>query len=84
MAKREYTSSYLSDHADGKVIVTCPKCGMKRRYDANALLRKIEDQPMPSLISKIAKAEGCERTVNVYEDRCALAYDLAAMRLSKT
>lgn len=39
---------------------------------------------MPSLISKIAKAEGCERTVNVYEDRCALAYDLAAMRLSKT
>ena len=83
MAKRHYSAPYLSDHAGGKVIVTCPKCGMKRQYDANEMLRKIEDQPMPSLLAKIARAEGCTRTENLYSDRCPLHYDLDAMRASK-
>lgn len=29
---------------------------------------------MPSLLLKIAKAEGCERVDNVYSDRCQLHY----------
>ncbi|NTG94241.1 hypothetical protein [Rhizobium rhizogenes] len=83
MEKREFTSPYLSDHAGGKVIVTCPTCGMRRQYDVNAMLEKIEDRPMPSLLAVIARAEGCERVDNLYSDRCKLHYDLEAMRLSK-
>ena len=83
MAKRRYSAPYLSDHAGGKVIVACPKCGLKRQYDANEVLGRIEDQPMPSLLTKIARAEGCTRTDNLYSDRCQLRYDLEAMRASK-
>ena len=78
--KREYTSPYLSDYAGGKVIVVCPTCGLKRQYDANALIKRIPDQPMPSLLAKIAKAEGCTRTENVYSDRCKLHYDIEGMK----
>ena len=80
MEKRRYTSPYLSDHAGGKVCIICPKCGMTRRYDACEMLKRVEDQPMPSLLPKIAKAEGCTRTENLYSDRCQLHFDLEAMR----
>ena len=66
----------LSDHRGGKIAVICAKCGMERRYDANAMLERIEDMPMPMLLIEIAKAEGCPRAGSKGDDRCMLRYDL--------
>lgn len=67
----------LADHRGGKIAVACEKCGMQRRYDANAMLARIGDIQMPMLLLEIAKAEGCPRAGNKTEDRCMLHYDLA-------
>ena len=67
----------LSDHRGGKIAVICDKCGMQRRYDANAMLERIPDIPMPDLLIEIAKAEGCERAGSKGDDRCMLHFDLA-------
>lgn len=67
----------LSDHRGGKIGVICDKCGMQRRYDANAMLERIDDTPMPLLLIKIAKAEGCPRAGSKSDDRCMLRYDIA-------
>jgi len=37
----------LSDFAGRKVIVYCSKCGMRKQYDASAMLEKIEDIRLP-------------------------------------
>ena len=55
---RVYGVPKLSDHRGGKIAVICSKCGMERRYDANAMLERIEDMPVPLLLIEIAKAEG--------------------------
>lgn len=78
MGKRQYTAVHLSDYAGRKICVICPNCGMKRQYDADAMLKRIEDLPMPSLLPKLARAEGCEKVDNTYSDRCQLRYDLSA------
>lgn len=58
--------------------MVCSTCGLQRRYDVDKMLQRIEDQPMPSLLLKIAKAEGCERVDNVYSDRCQLHFDVGS------
>lgn len=78
MPRRQFTSPHLSDHAGCKICVVCP-CGMTRRYDADQMLRRIEDQPMPSLLLKIARAEGCKKVDNDFQDRCRLHYDIEFM-----
>lgn len=67
----------LSDHRGGKIAVICEKCGLQRRYDANAMLERIGDRPMPILLIEVAQAEGCPRAGSKGEDRCMLHYDLA-------
>lgn len=67
----------LSDHRGGKIAVICEKCGMQRRYDANAMLDRIGDIRMPMLLIEIARAEGCPRAGSKTGDRCMLHYDLA-------
>lgn len=67
----------LSDHKDGKIAVVCEKCGLRRRYDTNAMLARIGDETMPLLLIKVAAAEGCERAGSKGDDRCMLHYDLA-------
>ena len=67
----------LSDHRGGKIAVTCEKCGLRRRYDANAMLERIGDRQMPLLLIEIAQAEGCLRAGSKGDDRCMLHYDLA-------
>jgi hypothetical protein len=67
----------LSDHAGGKIVVACSKCGMRRRYDANAMFDRIGDYPMPLLLIEIASAEGCPRAGSKSDDRCMLHYDLS-------
>jgi hypothetical protein len=66
----------LSDHSGSKIAVICDKCGMARRYDADAMLARIEDLPMPTLLIEIAKAEGCPRAGAKDGDRCMLRYDI--------
>ncbi|MBL0374045.1 hypothetical protein JJB09_18650 [Rhizobium sp. KVB221] len=56
---------------------------MKRRYDANAMLEKIEDMTMPLLLKEIARAEGCPRVDNRGDDRCMLHYDLGFVAMFK-
>ena len=73
----------LSDFAGRKVIVYCSKCGMRKQYDASAMLEKIEDIRLPELRLKLAEAEGCDKTRNAYYDRCGLVYDIEAMGRSR-
>ncbi|WP_200951647.1 MULTISPECIES: hypothetical protein [unclassified Ensifer] len=47
---------------------------MKKQYDAKALLERIGDMPMPSLLDKLAQANGCSKTKNNFNDRCQLKY----------
>lgn len=73
---RPFTVPRLSDHRGGKIAVICEKCGLARRYDANAMLDRIADMPMPLLLIEIARAEGCPRAGSKGDDRCMLHYDL--------
>lgn len=72
---REYASPYISDLPMLKIGVDCDRCGMRRRYDKAALIARIGDQNLPDLLPKLAKAEGCQLTANVFTDRCRLRYD---------
>lgn len=74
--RRRFGTPRLSDHHGGKIAVTCGKCGLQRRYDADAMLDRIDDLPMPILLIEIAKAEGCPRAGGKGDDRCMLHYDL--------
>ncbi|WP_245449307.1 hypothetical protein [Ensifer sp. NM-2] len=56
-----------------KVRVEC-SCGVKKQYDAKALLERVGDIPMPSLLEKLAQAKGCSKTKNNFNDRCQLKY----------
>lgn len=81
-AARKYASPYLSDHLGGKIVVRCELCGMRRQYDAGAILKRLdEDMAMPDLVLILAKAEGCGRAVDRKFDKpCGLRYDLEAMK----
>lgn len=64
----------LSDLTADKITVQC-ECGLSKRYDRLALMAKIGDHDLPSLLRKLAGAEGCDRayTVDVY-DICQMGY----------
>eukprot|EP01034_Spumella_vulgaris_P016111 gene16111-20588_t len=47
---------------------------MKKQYDAKALLDRIGDVSMPSLLAQLANANGCSKTKNTFNDRCQLRY----------
>lgn len=80
-AGRKYKSPYLSDYLGRKIIVNCNLCGMRRQYDAGALLaRLLEDMAMPDLVIEISKAEGCARAIDRKFDKpCGLRFDREAM-----
>jgi hypothetical protein len=44
---RKYTSPYLSDYRGKKLNVICRECGLRKRYDVDALLAKVGDHRMP-------------------------------------
>ncbi|MEY9773044.1 hypothetical protein ABIA14_005385 [Sinorhizobium fredii] len=48
--------------------------GVKRRYDAKAMLRRIGDRTMPTLLTELAIANGCVKTGNKFYGRCRLVY----------
>lgn len=82
LEKRPFKSPYLSDHAGGKIAVTCPDCGLSRRYDATDLLLKISDISMPDLLPRIARAEGCPRPGNIRLPQCLLRYGVPDTSMS--
>ncbi len=67
----------LITYENQKMAVGCDRCGLYRRYDANAMIAKLgRDVVLPDLLGKIARAEGCER-VNAPTPnglRCGLRY----------
>ncbi|CAD7055528.1 hypothetical protein RHAB21_00734 [Pseudorhizobium halotolerans] len=72
---------HLADFTGRKIVVQCATCGMRRRYDASAMLKKVPDMSLPELRLKLAEAEGCLKVHNPYYDRCGLRYDVEAMGL---
>lgn len=78
---RKYTSPYLSDYLGRKIVVNCTICGMRRQYDAGAVLARLaEDMAMPDLAIEIAKAEGCARAIDRKFDKpCGLRYNRESM-----
>lgn len=56
-----------------KIRVEC-ECGLRKQYDAKALLDRIGDERMPGLLPRIARANGCAKTENQFRDRCKLHY----------
>ncbi|UVC09841.1 hypothetical protein IHQ71_04295 [Rhizobium sp. TH2] len=74
--RRAHGVPKLSHYRGEKIAVMCDKCGLERRYDADAMMERIEDTPMPLLLIKIAEGEGCPRAGSKGEDRCMLRYDL--------
>lgn len=80
-SRRKYSSPYLSDETSPKVIVMCKICGMRKQYDTARMLERLdEDIPMPTLVRRLAIAEGCQRGMHPsFENPCGLHYDLEAM-----
>ena len=76
---RDPPDHHLAEFAGGKVIVECKVCGMRRQYDASAMLDKIGDIRLPELRLKLAAAEGCSRTENRFYDRCGLRFNAKVM-----
>ncbi|MEY9328223.1 hypothetical protein [Sinorhizobium fredii] len=64
---------WLSELVDRKIRIEC-ECGVKRRYDARAMLKRIGDRTMPALLTELAIANGCVKTGNKFYDRCRLVY----------
>lgn len=64
-----------------KIRVKC-ECGVRRQYDAKALSERLGDISMPSLLAKLSAAIGCEKSANLYRDRCKLTYDMPPGELS--
>lgn len=64
-------------YRDQKITVACDRCGLSRRYDGNAMLKKLgPDVVLPDLVVRIARAEGCE-LVNAPTpngERCRIRY----------
>ncbi|RVH91695.1 hypothetical protein CN074_27435 [Sinorhizobium medicae] len=63
----------LSEFIGEKIRVEC-ECGVKKTYDAKAILDRIGDRSMPGLLTELAIANGCNRTTNKFYDRCKLHY----------
>ncbi|RVL88558.1 hypothetical protein CN131_22970 [Sinorhizobium meliloti] len=64
-----------------KIRVQC-ECGIKRQYDAKALIDRIGDRSMPGLLADLSAAIGCAKSANLYRDRCKLTYDMPPGELS--
>lgn len=81
MHERAYSSPYLCDLTISRIGVECAKCGRKRSYDRLKLIARLtsfDHQCLPSLLKRLAKAEGCERAKpENFHDPCGLIYDEA-------
>ncbi|ACP24937.1 hypothetical protein NGR_c11520 [Sinorhizobium fredii NGR234] len=67
---------WLSEFVGRKIQIEC-ECGVKKQYDARAMLKRIGDRSMPTLLTELAIANGCVKTGNKFYDRCRLVYQHA-------
>ncbi|MDW9493950.1 hypothetical protein GOC57_11675 [Sinorhizobium meliloti] len=63
----------LCEFIGEKIRIEC-ECGVRKTYDAKAMLDRIGDRSMPGLLTELAIANGCDRTTNKFYDRCKLHY----------
>ncbi|MFF0919074.1 hypothetical protein ACFYE8_05155 [Rhizobium leguminosarum] len=68
------TEQFLGWHRGKKVGVICEDCELLRFYDGSELFEKYDNINMPSLLPKLAKERGCERTENSFYERCRMTY----------
>jgi len=68
--------SMLSEFPSDKIIVSCDKCGMRKQYDRDAMVRAGGDRTLALLLDAIVARIGCTRTntFNIY-DRCGAKYE---------
>ncbi|WP_131922186.1 hypothetical protein [Aminobacter aminovorans] len=66
----------LSEFPSDKVIVSCDKCGMRKQYDRDAMVRAGGDRTLTHLLDEIIARIGCtaNKTFNIY-DRCGAKYE---------
>ncbi|WP_080582692.1 hypothetical protein [Sinorhizobium fredii] len=67
---------WLSEFVGRKIRIEC-ECGVKKQYDAAAMLKRIGDRAMPTLLTELAVANGCGKTGTRFYDRCRLVYQHA-------
>ncbi|MGK9340255.1 hypothetical protein [Sinorhizobium meliloti] len=63
----------LSEFVGEKIRIEC-ECGIRKTYDGKAMLDRIGDRGIPGLLKELAVANGCDRTINKFYDRCKLHY----------
>lgn len=66
----------LSEFPSDKIIVCCDKCGMRKQYDRDAMVKAGGDRTLAHLLDAIILRIGCTRinTVSIY-DRCGARYE---------
>lgn len=66
----------LSEFPAQKVLITCDKCGMRKQYDRDAMVKAGGDRTLAHLLDEIVARAGCTRinTLSVY-DRCGAKYE---------
>lgn len=59
-----------------RLVVSCDKCGMRKQYDRDAVLRACGDRTLAHLLDEIVARSGCPKanSWSVY-DRCGAKYD---------
>lgn len=73
----------LSEFPSDKVIISCEKCGMRKQYDRDAMLRAGGDRTLAHLLDEIVARVGCPKanSLSVYE-RCGAKYEELVTLLS--
>ncbi|GAA2857933.1 hypothetical protein GCM10010837_05370 [Aminobacter niigataensis] len=66
----------LSEFPSDKVIVSCEKCGMRKQYDRETMVRTGGDRTLAHLLDEIVARVGCPNasSLSVY-DRCGAKYE---------
>ncbi|CAI2932459.1 conserved protein of unknown function [Aminobacter niigataensis] len=66
----------LTEFPSDKVIVSCEKCGLRRQYDRDAMVRTGGDRTLAHLLDEIVARVGCPKanSLSVYE-RCGAKYE---------
>lgn len=65
----------LSAYPADKLILECPKCGLRVQYDKAAMLQAGGDRGLPALREEIARKKGCTKIDSIYAfDGCGIRY----------
>ena len=66
----------LSSYPAEKVVVSCDKCGLRKRFDKTAMLKAGGDRPLGLLLDDIATRSNCPKrqaSADIY-NRCGIIY----------